>query len=127
MHSSQKNPETLFPKRKKPRTHLATTTPPANNHHHNQTHHQQQPQETTTKRKRNTKNCQKLPPPIEEIAKKHKKLPETHQEEKPLQTHARGNHFKPTTPTRRSPQATDQQPQATDQQTQAVENTLSPI
>ena len=108
MYSSQKNPKALFQKRK---TQKPTLPPPANNHHHNQTHHQQQPQETT-KRKRNTKNCQKPPPPIDEIAKKHKKLPETYQEKK--------NHFKPmieeitsNPPHCRSPQATDQQPQAT--------------
>ena len=112
MYSSQKNPKTLFQKRK---TQKPTLPPPSH-----------QPATTTTTklttknnhkkqppRGKETQNCQKLPPPIEEIAKKHKKFPETHQEEKPLQTHARGNHFKPTMPTHRSPQATDQQPQAT--------------
>ena len=64
MHSSQKNPETLFPKRKKPRTHLATTTPrpttttttklTTNNNHQEEKKHKKLPKTTTTDRG----NCQ---------------------------------------------------------------------
>ena len=87
MHSSQKNPETLFPKRKKPRTHLATTTPrpttttttklTTNNNHQEEKKHKKIAKNyhhRSRKLPRNTKNCQKhtkkknhFKPTLEEI------------------------------------------------------------